>query len=101
LSLAGDGIYETDPRGNRITDDNLLILLNGHHEPVPFVLPELKPKAQWQLLLDTREGMVRLSSLLRSGATYKMESRSLALFSLAESADTSRVKRVTARSRAA
>jgi len=101
LSLAGDAIYETDPRGNRIIDDTLLILLNGHHEPVPFVLPELKPKALWQLLLDTREGMVRRAPLIRCGASYEMESRSLALFRLAEAADNTKVKRITARSRAA
>ncbi|MBM2802510.1 MAG: hypothetical protein HW419_403 [Deltaproteobacteria bacterium] len=101
LSLAGDAIHETDPRGNRIVDDTLLILLNGHHEAVPFVLPELKPKTQWQLLLDTREGVVRLSPLQRARATYKMEARSLALFSMAESTDNSRFKRVAARQRAA
>jgi len=39
--------------------DTLLMLFNSHYEPVPFVLPELKPKQQWQLLLDTREGMIR------------------------------------------
>jgi len=101
LSLAGDGIYETDPRGNRIVDDTLLILLNAHHEPVSFVLPELKQTTQWQLLLDTQEGMVRLSPLLRSGAPYQMEARSLALFSLAEAAESSKVKRVTASVRVA
>ena len=101
LSLAGDAIYETDHRGNQIVDDTLLILLNANHESMPFVLPELKPKKQWLLLLDTREGMLRLSQLLRSVATYPMEPRSLALFSRAESADRSKFKRVTARQRAA
>ena len=100
LSLAGDAIHETDPRGNRIIDDTLLILLNGHHESVPFVLPALKPKGHWQLLLDTREGMVRLAPLLRCGATYEMESRSLALYRLAEAADNTKVKRIAARPRA-
>jgi glycogen operon protein len=100
VSLAGDAIYETDPRGNRINDDTLLILLNGHHEAVPFVLPELKSNAHWQLLLDTREGMVRLAPLLRCGATYEMESRSLALFRLAEAADNTKVRRIAARPRA-
>jgi hypothetical protein len=64
-------------------------------------LPELKSKAHWQLLLDTREGMVRLAPLLRCGATYEMESRSLALFRLTEATDNTKVKRIPARSRAA
>jgi glycogen operon protein len=99
LSLAGDAINETDARGNRIVDDTLLILLNAHFEAVPFVLPELKPNCQGQLLLDTREGMVRLSPRMRRRATYQMEGRSLALFSLTESTENSRIKRVTARRR--
>ena len=100
LSLAGDAINETDARGNRIVDDTLLILLNAHFEAVPFVLPELKAHCQWRLLLDTREGMVRLSPRMRRRATYQMEARSLALFSLTESTENSRIKRVAARRRA-
>jgi len=87
LSLAGDGIRETDSRGNRIVDDTLLILLNGHYEPVPFRLPELKSKTQWQLLLDTREGIVRRPPRLRRGTAYSLESRSLALFRLSDSGE--------------
>ncbi len=101
LSLVGDAIHETDSRGNRIVDETLLILLNAHYQVVPFVLPELKPNCQWRLFLDTREGMVRLSPLMRRRATYQMEARSLALFILAEPADISRSKRVAARHRAA
>ena len=44
---------------------------------------------------------MRLAPLLRCGATYEMESRSLALFRLAEAADNTKVKRIPARSRAA
>ena len=68
---------------------------------VPFVLPELKPNGRWKLLLDTREGVVRLSPLMRRRASYQMEARSLALFSWVESTETSRVKRGAARRRAA
>jgi glycogen operon protein len=86
LSLAGDAIYETDSRGNRIIDDTLLILLNAHHDPVPFTLPKLRPKTNWQLLVDTREGVVRRPPTFRSGTAFTMESRSLALFRGVESA---------------
>jgi hypothetical protein len=47
--------------------------------------------------MDTREGMVRLSPLMRHRATYKMEARSLALFTLTERTESSRLKSVTAR----
>ena len=94
LSLAGESISETDSRGNRIVDDTLLILLNGHYEAIPFMLPDLKPKTRWQLLMDTREGMVRRSPHLRRGTAYTLESRSIALFLLNTGED-----RRTARSR--
>ena len=97
VTLVGDAINETDARGNRIVDETLLILLNAHHEAVPFTLPELKPSSQWRLLLDTRQGIVRLSPLTRRRATYQMEARSLALFSLAEAVGTSRIKRAVTR----
>ena len=97
VSLVGDAINETDARGNRIVDETLLILLNAHYKAVPFVLPELKPGCQWRLLLDTRQGIVRLSPLTRRRAIYQMEARSLALFSLAEAAGTSRIKRADTR----
>ncbi|MGH8057253.1 MAG: glycogen debranching protein GlgX, partial [Candidatus Entotheonellia bacterium] len=54
LRLAGDAIEDVDDRGNRIVDDTLLILLNAHYEPIPFVLPAHRRKVRWDLVLDTR-----------------------------------------------
>jgi glycogen operon protein len=83
LRLAGDAIEEVDARGNRILDDTLLILLNAHHEPIPFVLPAYRPKMRWELLIDTREAMGRKPDRpLGGGVPYNLEGRSLALFRL-------------------
>ncbi|HWU38848.1 MAG TPA: glycogen debranching protein GlgX, partial [Candidatus Acidoferrum sp.] len=54
LRLAGDAISEVDARGEEITDDTLLILLNAYHEPVPFILPAHRRGVRWEVLLDTR-----------------------------------------------
>ncbi|HWO40594.1 MAG TPA: glycogen debranching protein GlgX, partial [Candidatus Eisenbacteria bacterium] len=82
LRLAGDAIEERDERGNRITDDTLLILLNAHHEPVPFVLPAHRRKVRWQVVLDTARPQIKQQRSLRGGETYQLEARSLALLSL-------------------
>ena len=83
LRLAGDAIEDVDERGNRILDDTLLILLNGHHEPISFVLPAHKPRMRWHLILDTRESMGRRKHRpIRGGTPYDMEARSLALLRL-------------------
>ena len=83
LRLAGDAIEEVDDRGNRIVDDTLLILLNAHHEPVPFVLPAHRRKVRWQVLLDTTEATVRKTSnrSIRGGEAYELKGRSLSLVS--------------------
>jgi glycogen operon protein len=83
LRLAGDAIEEVDNRGNRIVDDTLLILLNAHHEPIPFVLPAHRSKVRWELILDTREATGRRRyRLMRGGEAYELEARSLALLRL-------------------
>jgi isoamylase len=83
LRLAGDAIEEVDARGNRILDDTLLILLNAHYEPIPFVLPAHRPKMRWGVLIDTREATGRRPHRrMGGGVPYNLEGRSLALFSL-------------------
>ncbi|OGB98457.1 MAG: glycogen debranching enzyme GlgX [candidate division NC10 bacterium RIFCSPLOWO2_12_FULL_66_18] len=83
LRLAGDAIEDVDAQGNRITDDTLLILLNAHHEPLPFTLPAHRPGVKWELLLDTRtpEGR-RLHRPMKGGEVYNLEGRGLALLRL-------------------
>jgi len=53
MRLAGDIIGEPDERGEPIVGDTLLILLNAHHEPIPFKLPAGRPEHHWEVILDT------------------------------------------------
>ena len=82
LRLAGDAIDEVDRRGRPVFDETLLILLNPTWKPVPFVLPIQSGANRWELLLDTREALPpsRRHSA-KGGARYRLECRSLALFS--------------------
>jgi glycogen operon protein len=83
LRLAGDAIEELDERGNRVVGDSLLILLNAHYEPLPFVLPAHKPRLRWELLLDTRHPVGRDGEQVRrAGEVFDLEGRSFALFRL-------------------
>jgi isoamylase len=84
LRLAGDAIDETDPAGQPIVDDTLLLLLNAHHESVGFVLPASRPHVRWEPVLDTSVADGRVSARAqRAGATYHLAGRSLALLRLA------------------
>jgi glycogen operon protein len=80
LQLAGDLIEETDERGNPIVDDSLLILLNAHHEAVPFVLPMHQPEQSWECVLDTREATGKpQKNTLADDTPFALEARSLVL----------------------
>jgi isoamylase len=51
--LNGDGIRGKDMRGEAITDDHFLILLNAHTESVEFKLPEDEYATAWEIVVDT------------------------------------------------
>ncbi|MGE0824434.1 MAG: glycogen debranching protein GlgX [Candidatus Binatia bacterium] len=85
LRLAGDAMEEVDLRGNPVTGDTLLILLNAYYEPQSFILPAHRSRLRWELVFDTRDARIdRRSTLLRGGTTYDLEARSVALFRLKE-----------------
>ena len=83
LRLSGDAIEEVDDMGEPIVGDTFLILLNAHHEPVPFVLPAHEGRVRWEPVLDTRDwdgGADRPAQ--RTGEQYGLEGRSLAVLRL-------------------
>lgn len=84
LRLAGNAIEEVDSQGNSIRDDTLLMLLNAHHESIPFVLPAHRAGVQWEVRLDTTQptGKPRRTRLIRGGQSYDLDARSLALLRL-------------------
>jgi len=83
LRLAGDAIEEMDERGQPIVGDTFLLLLNAHHEAVPFIVPAHKARVRWELLLDTRDwDLGPRVPAFRAGETYPLEARSLAVLRL-------------------
>ncbi|HKN85887.1 MAG TPA: glycogen debranching protein GlgX [Nitrospiraceae bacterium] len=81
LRLAGDAIEETDMKGQPIVDDTFVMLLNAHHESLPFLLPIQSSTALWELLIDTalpRHG----ADLFKGGDAYDLKGRSLVLLKL-------------------
>jgi glycogen operon protein len=78
-------IGEVDEKGEPRSGDTLLLLLNAHHESIPFRLPSPVPDAQWQPLLDTAHFPGRLSDT-KGGTEYEIHARSVALLRLTTSA---------------
>ncbi len=79
--LAGSAADLTDDEGMPVRDDNILILLNAHHEGCEFVLPAAAGRRQrWSLALDTvhpeaEEGATNLVA----GERFVLEPRSMAV----------------------
>jgi isoamylase len=80
LRLVGDAIEEVNDLGNRILGDSFLVLLNAHHETIPFILPAHAARIRWEPILDTRASdAIGPERLLRAGDPYDLAGRSLAV----------------------
>jgi glycogen operon protein len=80
VTLAGQALEDVDERGQRIRDDNFLLLMNAHHEEIPFTLMTPPSGMGWFVLLDTSCQTSRQASAFYSGRdSYPLQARSLAL----------------------
>jgi isoamylase len=77
--LCGHAMDEVDERGNVITDDTLLVLLNGGADAASFVLPDAHPGTRWEVLVDTVRVLDEPRPRLAVGAGMQLADRSLAL----------------------
>jgi glycogen operon protein len=78
VRLAGDLINDETDRGEPIVGDTLLMLLNGHWEPIPFTLPMTSAGDIWERLLDTFDPSPD-TARYRGGAQYPLKDRALVL----------------------
>ncbi|HTY55026.1 MAG TPA: glycogen debranching protein GlgX [Candidatus Binataceae bacterium] len=78
--LEGHPTGEDDERGRTIIDDDFVLLLNGHYEPVPFTLPSPPAGTAWQVIMDTFQPQSEKSNgRFRGGEKYPLQARSLVL----------------------
>ncbi|MDP1798969.1 MAG: hypothetical protein Q8K78_15860, partial [Planctomycetaceae bacterium] len=83
MRLEGQMHDEIDDRGRHITGDTLLVLMNSHHEAIPFRLPDHEEDEFWQPLLDSAQQP--LYRRLWSHDLYPLQGRSLAVLKLSHS----------------
>ena len=77
MRLAGDLIEEIDSRGEKIVGDTLLLLMNAHHEPVPFALPVTSNEQHWEVMLDS--AISELPCDFEARQKYPLQARSMVL----------------------
>lgn len=80
LQLNGDAMEILNERGEHVTDDNFLLLLNAHHESVRFKLPRLPKHGSWTVVFDTSQpDPPRQPVTLSGGGGVPLQGRSLML----------------------
>lgn len=79
MRLAGDVIGETDERGEPIVGDTLLVLMNAHHEAIPFTLPITNEGHAWERVFDTADDSLGETTFDKD-AQYNLQDRSVAVF---------------------
>ena len=78
VQYAGDAIEERGPRGERILDDTLLVILNADERPVAFTLPNHEAAKRWELVFDTvHPTFAAAHGEFEAGSTYRVAERSV------------------------
>ena len=53
IYLNGSDIPEVDWYGNRMVDNDFILIFNAHYEPIMFTLPDERYGKKWRLVVDT------------------------------------------------
>ncbi len=81
LQMAGLQEGELDSQGRTERDDDFLLLLNAHHEDVPFTLPEAPDDARWEAVVDTSHASgLKSAGFYKPGGEYPLKARSMVVF---------------------
>lgn len=76
--LCGEAMDDVNERGEPITGDTLLVLLNAQPEPVDFVLPGAHPGVAWEVVIDTAgAGVLEFPQRVGVGDRVRVTGRSL------------------------
>src|SRR5262249_53835000 len=70
---------EMDEYGKPVIDDTVTVLLNAHHEAIPFTLLTLPGYSEWERLFDTAQANGG-AALVPGGKLYSLGGRSIAVF---------------------
>jgi len=80
VALSGAVIDEVTERGQRVKDENFLLLMNAHFEEIHFTLPASPLGAGWIALIDTSCQISGDANRFFVGrSSYPLQARSLAL----------------------
>ncbi|HYX74376.1 MAG TPA: glycogen debranching protein GlgX [Steroidobacteraceae bacterium] len=77
--LAGGAIERRGRRGEPIRDSNFMLLMNAHHEAIPFRIAEMLSGKPWTAVLDTARADPWALRVVAAEQGYALQGRSLVL----------------------
>ncbi len=75
--LNGEGIPDTDARGERIVDDSFLLCFNAHDAGIDFTMPHEEYATTWEIVLDTARPQLEDPETVEAEQTVTVDARSL------------------------
>ena len=78
VRFPGDLIGDVNERNEPITGDSVVLLVNAHHEAIPFRLPSRGESQEWERLIDTADPEAE-SIKRKGGEQYKIQGRSMVI----------------------
>ena len=78
VRLPGDLIGDVNERSEPIIGDSILLLVNAHHETIPFTLPFRGKSEEWERLIDTVDPEAE-SIKQKGGEQYEIKGRSMVI----------------------
>jgi len=82
LGMLMDGRAQVSDIARPGSDATLLLIVNAHHDTVPFQLPEVPEGEYWNCLIDTDRPTLRKKERLEFGSTFDVTGRSMLLLAL-------------------
>ncbi len=79
IFLNGRGIPDRDDLGEHIVDDSFLLLINAHHQPITFTVPDQNYGRTWELVIDTADPLLAHTRRRRPapGSRQRVPARSM------------------------
>ena len=95
IGMLMDGRAQTSGIKKPASDVTLLLVLNSHHDAVPFTLPKFAGGSRWICLIDTNDPERPETAHFKTGDKYEITGRSLSFFAALTPGDPGRaVKRI-------
>jgi len=82
--LNGQGIPDSDARGDRVVDESFLLCFSAHSEPIDFHVPNADYGAAWHVVLDTGRPDLDDGKVIDAGGVVPVGPRALVVLQRAD-----------------